>query len=162
MRCIPSGIERRGFCGLFGSHAAKPCEHDLLCASSVGTVGGVDKATSLLTPTGETTRMPKYLIQGSYTPEGAKGLARAGGSSRRTIVGDMITKAGGKMESFYYAFGDADVYVIIDLPDVASAVALSLAVNASGAVALKTIPLFSAEEMDEAGKKQVAYRPPGA
>jgi uncharacterized protein with GYD domain len=106
--------------------------------------------------------MPKYLIQGSYAPEGAKGLARAGGSSRRTIVGDMIKKAGGSMESFYYAFGDADVYVILDMPDVASAVALSLAVNASGAVSLKTIPLFSAEEMDEAAKKQVAYRPPGA
>jgi uncharacterized protein with GYD domain len=106
--------------------------------------------------------MPKYLIQGSYAPEGAKGLARAGGSSRRTIVGDMIKKAGGTMESFYYAFGDSDVYVILDMPDVASAVALSLAVNASGAVSLKTIPLFSAEEMDEAAKKQVAYRPPGA
>jgi uncharacterized protein with GYD domain len=106
--------------------------------------------------------MPKYLIQGSYTPEGAKGLARAGGSSRRTIVGDMIAKAGGTMESFYYAFGDTDVYVIVDLPDVASGVALSLAVNASGAVSLKTIPLISAEEMDEAAKKQVAYRPPGA
>ena len=100
--------------------------------------------------------MAKYLIQGSYTPEGAKGLARAGGSSRRTIVGEMIKKAGGTMEAFYYAFGDSDVYIIIDLPDVASAVALSLAVNASGAVGLKTIPLFSAEEMDEASKKQVA------
>jgi len=106
--------------------------------------------------------MPKYLIQGSYTAEGAKGLARAGGSSRRTIVGEMIAKAGGKMESFYYAFGDADVYVVVEMPDVASGVALSLAVNASGAVNLKTIPLFSAEEMDEAAKKQIAYRPPGA
>jgi uncharacterized protein with GYD domain len=106
--------------------------------------------------------MPKYLIQGSYAAEGAKGLARAGGSSRRQIVGDMIKKAGGTMECFYYAFGDSDVYVIFEMPDVASAVALSLAVNASGAVSLKTIPLFSVEEMDEAAKKQVAYRPPGA
>ena len=106
--------------------------------------------------------MPKYMIQGSYAAEGAKGLARSGGSSRRAIVGDMVKKAGGTMESFYYAFGDADVYVVVDMPDVASAVAVSLAVNASGAVALKTIPLFSVEEMDEAAKKQVAYRPPGA
>ena len=106
--------------------------------------------------------MPKYLIQGSYAPEGAKGLARAGAHGARQIVGDMIKKAGGTMESFYYAFGDADVYVIFDMPDVASAVALSLAVNASGAVSLKTIPLFSAEEMDEAAKKQVASGPPGA
>jgi uncharacterized protein with GYD domain len=106
--------------------------------------------------------MPKYLIQGSYTAEGAKGLAREGGSKRRAVVEEAIKKAGGKMESFYYAFGDADVYAIFDLPDTASAVALSLAVNASGAVSLKTTPLFSVEEMDEAAKKQFAYRAPGA
>jgi uncharacterized protein with GYD domain len=48
------------------------------------------------------------------------------------------------------------------MPDVASAMALSLAVNASGAVSIKTIPLISPEEMDAAAKKQVGYRPPGA
>src|SRR5678815_2473598 len=87
--------------------------------------------------------MAKYLIQASYTPEGVKGLMRDGGSSRRTFVGDMIKKAGGSMESFYFAFGDADVYVICDLPDLASATALSLAVNATGAVSLKTVTLIS-------------------
>jgi uncharacterized protein with GYD domain len=106
--------------------------------------------------------MPKYLIQGSYTAEGAKGLAREGGSKRRAVVEEAIKKAGGTMESFYYAFGDADVYAIFDLPDTASAVALRLAVNASGAVTLKTTPLFSVEEMDAAAKRQVAYRAPGA
>jgi len=106
--------------------------------------------------------MAKYLIQASYTPEGVKGLMRDGGSSRRTFVGDMIKKAGGSMESFYFAFGDADVYVICDLPDLASATALSLAVNATGAVSLKTVTLISAEEMDSASKKQVGYKPPGA
>jgi uncharacterized protein with GYD domain len=108
------------------------------------------------------TLMPKFLIQGSYAPEGAKGLSRDGGSKRRAIVGDMIKKAGGTMECFYYAFGDADVYIILDLPDVASAAGLSLAVNASGAVSIKTTPLFSPEEMDEAAKKQVVYKAPGA
>ena len=105
--------------------------------------------------------MPKYLIQGSYAAEGAKGLARDGGSKRKALVADMIKKAGGTMECFYYAFGDADVYAIFDIPDVASAAALSLAVNASGAVTLKTTPLFSVEDMDEAAKKQVTYRAPG-
>lgn len=105
--------------------------------------------------------MPKFLIQGSYAPEGVKGLIRDGGSSRRTIVSDMVKKVGGTVESFYYAFGDADVYVVVDMPDVATGVGLSLAVNASGAVSIKTIPLFTAEEMDAAAKKQVVYRPPG-
>jgi len=106
--------------------------------------------------------MPKYLIQAPYTAEGAKGIARDGGSKRRAHIGDLIKKAGGTMETFYFAFGETDVYVICDIPDIASAAAISLAVNASGAVNLKTTPLVSVEEMDQAAKKQVAYRAPGA
>lgn len=106
--------------------------------------------------------MAKYMIQGSYSPDGVKGLTKAGGTSRRTFVGDMIRKAGGSMESFYYAFGDADVYVICDLPDATSAAALSLAVNATGAVSLKTVMLITPEEMDAATKKDIGYKPPGA
>ena len=105
--------------------------------------------------------MPKYLIEASYTAEGARGIAKDGGSKRKTFVGEMVKKSGGTMESFHFAFGGADVYCIVDLPDVASAMALSLAVNSSGAVNLKTIPLISAEEMDAAAKQQVNYRPPG-
>ena len=105
--------------------------------------------------------MPKYLIQASYTAEGSKGLARDGGSKRRTVVEEMIKRSGGTMEAFYFAFGETDVYVLCDIPDVASAAAISLAVNASGAVNLRTTPLVSVEEMDQAAKKQVAYRAPG-
>jgi len=105
--------------------------------------------------------MPKYLIQASYTAEGSKGLARDGGSKRRTVVEEMIKRSGGTMEAFYFAFGETDVYVICDIPDIASAAAISLAVNASGAVNLRTTPLVSVEEMDQAAKKQVAYRAPG-
>jgi uncharacterized protein with GYD domain len=65
------------------------------------------------------------------------------------------------VECFYYAFGDDDVIGIIDMPDHASAAALSLAVNASGAVSVKATVLLTAEEMDEATKKTVNYRPPG-
>lgn len=106
--------------------------------------------------------MPKYLIQASHTAEGAKGIARDGGSTRRAHIGDLIKKAGGTMETFYFAFGETDVYVICDMPAVASAAAMSLTVNASGAVQLKTVPLISAEEIDRATKMQVAYRAPGA
>ncbi len=106
--------------------------------------------------------MPKFMIKGSYSAEGAKGLTHDGGSKRRAAVEAMIKKSGGTMEAFYYAFGDADVYVILDLPDLASAVALSLAVNSSGSVSLQTIPLFSAEEMDQAAKSQITYTAPGS
>src|SRR2546426_2495124 len=102
--------------------------------------------------------MPKYLIKASYTVEGTKGLLKEGGSGRRAMVQEMVGRIGGKLEAFYFAFGDADAYVIADLPDAATAVALSLAVNASGAVGLSTIPLLTPEEVDAAAKKSVGYR----
>ena len=106
--------------------------------------------------------MPKYLVQGSYTAEGAKGLLKDGGSKRQAAVEEMARSYGGKVEAFYYAFGDSDVFVIIDGPDNITAAAASLAVNAVGAVRLKTTPLLSAEKMDQAAKKSATYRPPGA
>ena len=105
--------------------------------------------------------MPKYLMEGSYAVEGVKGLVKEGGSSRRKVVETLITGMGGKLEAFYYAFGKSDVFLIVDLPDAATAVAMSLAVNQSGAVQLSTTPLMTAEEVDEASKKSVPYRPPG-
>lgn len=55
-----------------------------------------------------------------------------------------------------------DVFVIADVPDSVTAAAVSLVVNASGAVRLKTIPLLTPEEIDEASKKGIDYRVPGA
>ena len=105
--------------------------------------------------------MPKYLMEATYGVEGVKGLAKEGGSSRKKTIESLVQGMGGKLESFYYSFGHSDVYLIVDLPDAASAVAISLAVNQSGAVQLKTHVLLSTEEMDQAGKMSVAYRAPG-
>jgi uncharacterized protein with GYD domain len=106
--------------------------------------------------------MPKFMVKASYTSEGAKGLLKEGGTSRRAAVQKIIEGLGGKVEAFYFAYGEHDAYVISDLPDAASGLALSLAVNASGAVRLSTIPLITPEEIDAATKKAVAYRAPGA
>ena len=67
---------------------------------------------------------------------------------------------GGRLESFYYAFGDPDLYVIADLPDNESATAFSLAVNGSGAVTVRTHVLLTPEDVDAAGKRSVGYQPP--
>jgi len=106
--------------------------------------------------------MAKYLIKGSYSVEGTKGLLKEGGSSRRAALDRMIEGLGGKLESFYYALGEADAFVVVDAPDAATAAAASLAINSTGAVQVTTIPLMSVEEMDAACKKSVDYRPPGA
>ncbi len=105
--------------------------------------------------------MPKYLLEVSYTLEGTKGLIKEGGSSRQKKVGETVKKLHGKLEAFYYAFGTSDVFLIVDLPDAVTAAALSLAVNQSGAVHLKTHVLMTPEEIDQAAKKSVDYRAPG-
>jgi uncharacterized protein with GYD domain len=69
---------------------------------------------------------------------------------------------GGKIETFYFTFGAADVIVVCDVPDTISAMELSLAVNATGAVRISTTPVLSIEEVDAACKKAVSYRPAGA
>ena len=104
----------------------------------------------------------KFMIQASYTAEGARGLLKDGGSARRAVVQKMVEGAGGTLESFYYAYGNHDVVAISDMPDAASALALSLAVNASGGVRLSTTPLITPEEIDAASKKSMTYRAPGA
>jgi uncharacterized protein with GYD domain len=105
--------------------------------------------------------MPKYLIQGSYTAQGAKGVQKEGGTKRRQVVEALLKEVGGKLDAFYFTFGETDFAIIVELPDTVSSAALSLAVNASGAVAMRTIPLITVEEMDAATKKHLAYRPPG-
>ena len=104
--------------------------------------------------------MPKYLISASYTQEGMRGLLKEGGTSRRSTVTRLIKSMGGSLEIFYYAFGDDDVYIILDMPDEVSATAISLAIGATGAVRLKTTVLISPEAIDEAVKKTVNYRAP--
>src|SRR5262249_36106718 len=69
--------------------------------------------------------MAKYLFQVSYTAQGAQGLLKRGGSKRRAAAEQAAKSAGGKIESFYFAFGDADAFVIAEVPDQASASAIS-------------------------------------
>ena len=106
--------------------------------------------------------MPKYLYQASYTAEGASGLLQEGGSSRRQVFADLAQEQGGSLEAFYYAFGNSDLFMIMDLPDAASAAAISLAVGARGAIRINTVTLLTAEEIDAAAGKTVTYRAPGA
>jgi uncharacterized protein with GYD domain len=106
--------------------------------------------------------MPKYLIQASYTREGVEGVRSKGGSSRREAVEQTTSSLGGTLESFYFAFGDYDAFVIADLPDNESAAAIALTVNAAGGASVKTTVLLTPEEVDEAAKRSVDYSPPGS
>jgi uncharacterized protein with GYD domain len=104
----------------------------------------------------------KYLVKASYTAEGATGVQRAGGVSRRDAVAKMAEGLGGSLESFYFAFGETDAYVILDVPDNRTAAAASIAVNTAGGASAEVVVLLTPEEIDEAAKLSVDYRPPGA
>jgi uncharacterized protein with GYD domain len=105
--------------------------------------------------------MSKYLIQARYTADGAKGLLADGGTARRAATEKAIASVGGKMEAFYFALGDVDAYVIAELPDDVSLVALELVVNATGRINSRSVKLITPEDVDKATKKAVTYHAPG-
>ncbi|MDO0932722.1 GYD domain-containing protein [Streptomyces sp. DG2A-72] len=106
--------------------------------------------------------MPKYLIKVRLTVDGLKGLLNEGAAARRQVVERMVQGLGGRLESQYWAFGDDDVYVTAELPDNTSAAAIGLVTSAAGGVRTSTVVLLSPEEIDEAIRRNVEYRAPGA
>jgi uncharacterized protein with GYD domain len=105
--------------------------------------------------------MAKYLLQVSYTADGAKGLLKDGGSKRKQVAQALVEQVGGKIEAFYFAFGKADAIVVLDMPDSSVMSAASLALAASGAIKCITTVLITPEEMDQAAKISTSYTPPG-
>jgi uncharacterized protein with GYD domain len=105
--------------------------------------------------------MPKYLVQASYTGEGLKGVRKDKASGRKAAVSKAVEALGGKLESFYFAFGEDDVVAILDMPDNASVAAFSMASSASGVVRTRTTLLMTIEEADKALATNVSFRAPG-
>jgi uncharacterized protein with GYD domain len=106
--------------------------------------------------------MAKFLVHASYTPEGTKGLLKSGASRRRKVVEQLLASLGGKLEAFYFTFGEDDAVLIIDLPDAEAALAVGFAVRESGMVRSKTTVLVPIEEVDSAIERHVQFTPPGA
>jgi uncharacterized protein with GYD domain len=104
--------------------------------------------------------MPKYLAQVKYTVEGVNGLLKEGGTSRLKAIERLFESVGARVEAFYYAFGDVDLFVIAEAPDNVTAAALSLVVSAAGGATSKVTVLLTPDEIDEARKMSPNYRPP--
>lgn len=104
--------------------------------------------------------MPRYLIQVSLTTEGLKGTLAEGGTKRRAAVQELAESLGARVEAFYYAFGEHDIYVIVDAPDNVAGVAANLTVAAAGIARTNTVVLLTPEELDEAASKVASFRPP--
>jgi uncharacterized protein with GYD domain len=107
--------------------------------------------------------MPKYLFKARFSHEAIQAVMTAGGSARRTAADDLAKKLGGAVESYHFAFGDDDAYVICDLPDNQAAATLAMTVSSSGRVSVTTVALMTVEEVDAlAAGPKLEYSPPGA
>ena len=89
-------------------------------------------------------------------------MLKDGGTARVNAASQLLTALGGTVESFYFALGSSDAYVVVDIPDNASMAAAVFEVNSSGAVTANTTVLLTAEEVDEACANSPAYQPPGS
>jgi uncharacterized protein with GYD domain len=105
--------------------------------------------------------VPKYLFEVKYTLTGIQGLLAEGGTSRLVAATAAADSLGGTVESFYYAFGEHDVYGIVDMPDEESMAAYAMRITAAGGVTVRTVPLLTAAQVDAAAAKHMGYRPPG-
>jgi uncharacterized protein with GYD domain len=104
--------------------------------------------------------MAKYLLEVNYTLDGIRGVIAGGGSAREKVARAAAKSVGGDIESFHFAFGGTDVFVVADLPDNTAAAALALSVAAAGGATVRTVVLLTSAEIDAAAKQQVTYTPP--
>ena len=108
--------------------------------------------------------MAHYLVQAAYTSD-AWSVLVDNPQDRSEPVRRMTEEAGGSLEAFYLAFGDFDVVAIVELPDDATAAAVSIATSAAGSIrAIKTTPLITMEDAVQAltKAKGISYEPPTA
>ncbi len=106
--------------------------------------------------------MAKYLYRLQYTKAGLDGTLKEGFASREAYFRQRVTGLGGTTEAAYWAYGDVDIFVIVDLPNPAAATGLSLALTTTGAFHVTTTTLMTAADMDAAARAMPGYRAPGA
>jgi len=100
--------------------------------------------------------MPYYLQQVAYSTEGWEALVEKP-QNRIEAVRPAIEKLGGKIENAWYAFGDYDVVLILQMPTNVDASAIAMAFAAGGACkSVKTTPLLTIAEAVEAMEKAAA------
>jgi uncharacterized protein with GYD domain len=109
--------------------------------------------------------MPKFISFFSLTSDT---LARfiEHPEDRRVAVSRSAEAAGGRLEAYYWMFGQYDGLVIFDMPDAAAAAAVVLASTSTGAFKhFETHELIEADDLVAILQKAQAlrpnYRPPG-
>jgi len=109
--------------------------------------------------------MPIFITYATYSQDGIKGMLKKP-KDRTAPVRALLKKVGGKLVAFYMTTGENDVVVISEVPDGTDAIAVGMAVAASGAVdSVHTVRAWKAKDFvaitKKAAKLTGAYTPPG-
>ncbi len=109
--------------------------------------------------------MPLYMFSAKLSSESAKKLV-ANPEDRGIQIAHLCESFGGSLHAYYFAFGEADVIAIADLPDNETAMSMSMAVGSSGAVSdVKTTVLVPSDQavdvLKNAARVAGQYTPPG-
>ncbi len=102
----------------------------------------------------------RYLVRAVLTPEGLKNLQKQPPTALKTGVAKFVESVGGKLEFWYFDYGAATAYSVIDYPDEVAAATAQLSTNAAGFARVTIRPLLTAEEMDKAVAKWPPVRVP--
>jgi uncharacterized protein with GYD domain len=106
--------------------------------------------------------MALYMITFGYKPEVWAGLVK-NPENREKAVGRVLEEAGCTLRGLWYAFGEADGFVLFEAPENTTAAGISLAITSSGAFRkFETTPLMTQDEMLDAlhAAASVQYAPP--
>lgn len=107
--------------------------------------------------------MSLYLTRFSYTPETWDAMIERP-EDRREMARQIIESVGGRLQGFWYAFGQYDGYTLWEAPDNVKMASVALALSSRGAIkSQETIVLLTVEETLEAlkGAGNIPYRRPG-
>ncbi|WIY25498.1 GYD domain-containing protein [Parasedimentitalea psychrophila] len=110
--------------------------------------------------------MPLFITYASYSQVGIKGLLSKP-ENRSSVVQSLIEKVGGRLVAMYNTTGTNDVVLVSEAPDGSDAVAIAMAVSASGAIArAETVRAWTSDDFEAVIKKAAgltgAYVPPGS
>jgi uncharacterized protein with GYD domain len=102
----------------------------------------------------------KYLVRAVLTPEGLKNLQKQPPTALKAGVAKFVESVGGKLEFWFFDYGESTAYSVIDYPDEIAAATAHLSANAAGYARVTIRPLLAAEDMDKAVAKMPPVRVP--
>jgi uncharacterized protein with GYD domain len=107
--------------------------------------------------------MAKYMALFNFGSDAIRRFV-ASPSDRTAVVKELVQSVGGRLECYYWMFGQYDGMAVFDMPDADTTAATILAIVSSGAFTrFETHELIAASDLTAIAKRArgIAYQPPG-